>query len=37
MTCIRVVVVDDHGIVRKGLRAILDPDPRFEVLRSLIQ
>jgi len=29
---IRVVLVDDHRIVRQGLRSILDPDPRFEVV-----
>ncbi len=31
LSAIRVVVVDDHRIVRQGLRSILDPDPRFEV------
>jgi two-component system response regulator DevR len=29
---VRVVLVDDHRIVRQGLRSILDPDPRFEVV-----
>jgi two-component system response regulator DevR len=32
MNPIRVVLVDDHHIVRQGLRSILDPDPRFEVV-----
>ena len=32
MNPIRVVLVDDHRIVRRGLRSILDPDPRFEVV-----
>ncbi len=32
MKPIRVVLVDDHRIVRQGLRSILDPDPRFEVV-----
>ena len=32
MNPIRVVLVDDHYIVRQGLRSILDPDPRFEVV-----
>jgi len=32
MKRIRVVLVDDHPIVRQGLRSILDPDPRFEVV-----
>ena len=32
MNPIRVVLVDDHRIVRQGLRSILDPDPRFEVV-----
>jgi DNA-binding NarL/FixJ family response regulator len=32
MTPVRVVLVDDHGIVRQGLRSVLDPDPRFEVV-----
>ena len=31
MKPIRVVLVDDHRIVRQGLRSILGPDPRFEV------
>ena len=32
MKPIRVVLVDDHHIVRQGLRSILDPDPRFQVV-----
>lgn len=31
MNPIRVMLVDDHRIVRQGLRSILAPDPRFEV------
>lgn len=29
---IRVVLVDDHDLVRAGVRAILEQDPRFEVV-----
>jgi DNA-binding NarL/FixJ family response regulator len=29
---IRVMLVDDHAIVRQGLRSILEPDPRFQVV-----
>jgi DNA-binding NarL/FixJ family response regulator len=32
MKTIRVVLVDNHRLVRQGLRAILDPDPRFQVV-----
>jgi DNA-binding NarL/FixJ family response regulator len=32
---IRVLIVDDHEIVRTGLRAILDRDPGFEVVGEL--
>lgn len=32
MKTIRVLLVDDHRIVRQGLHAVLDPDPRFEVV-----
>jgi len=32
MNPIRIILVDDHRIVRQGLRSILDPDPRFEVV-----
>jgi two-component system, NarL family, response regulator LiaR len=29
---IRVLVVDDHGVVRKGLRMYLGSDPEFEIV-----
>jgi two-component system response regulator NreC len=29
---IRIVVADDHAVVRRGLRQILDDEPRFEVV-----
>jgi two-component system, NarL family, response regulator DevR len=32
MSPVRVVLVDDHKIVRQGLRSILDSDNRFEVV-----
>ena len=32
MTAIRVLIVDDHPIVRDGLRGILAGDPAFEVV-----
>ena len=32
MKPVSIVLVDDHMIVRQGLRFILDPDPRFTVL-----
>jgi two-component system response regulator DevR len=32
MNPLRVVLVDDHHIVRQGLRSILEPDPQFEVV-----
>ena len=32
MRPIRIVLVDNHRIVRQGLRSLLDPDPRFEVV-----
>ncbi|MBN1483737.1 MAG: response regulator transcription factor [Chloroflexia bacterium] len=32
MKPVRVVLVDDHCIVRQGLRSILEPDPRFAVV-----
>ena len=32
MSPLRVVLVDDHHIVRQGLRSILEPDSRFEVV-----
>lgn len=32
MNPVRLIIVDDHSVVRQGLRFILDPDPRFEVV-----
>jgi two-component system response regulator DevR len=32
MKAVRVVLVDDHGIVRQGIRSILGPDPNFMVV-----
>lgn len=32
MTPLRIVIVDDHRIVRQGLHSILDPDPAFQVV-----
>lgn len=32
MCPVRVVLVDDHRLVRQGLHFILDHDPRFEVV-----
>lgn len=32
MTPIRVVLADDHGIVREGIRQVLATDPGFEVV-----
>ena len=32
MTLIRIVLADDHGIVRAGLRLLLDADPDFDVV-----
>lgn len=32
MTPIRIVLADDHGVVRAGLRLLLDADPDFEVV-----
>lgn len=32
MNPIRVVLVDNHRLVRQGLRSLLDPDPDFEVV-----
>ena len=31
MTCLRIVVVDDHAIVRRGVRALLESQPGWEV------
>ena len=30
--CIRLLLVDDHWVVRQGLRLFLDRDPAFEVV-----
>ena len=32
MNPIRVMLVDDHWIIRQGLRSLLEPDPRFQVV-----
>ena len=32
MPTIRIMVVDDHEVVRSGLKAILDPETDFEVV-----
>jgi two-component system NarL family response regulator len=32
MKSISIVIVDDHQVVRQGLRSFLDPDPRFDVI-----
>jgi two-component system response regulator NreC len=32
VTSIRIVLADDHGIVRAGLRLLLDADPDFDVV-----
>ncbi|MCL5736338.1 MAG: response regulator transcription factor [Actinobacteria bacterium] len=32
MKPVRVLLVDDHKVVRQGLRSALEPDPRFEVV-----
>lgn len=32
MNPIRILLVDDHSIVRQGLRSILEPDPRFQIV-----
>ena len=33
---VRVLVVDDHAVVRAGVRAILDGDPRLEVVGEAV-
>jgi NarL family two-component system response regulator LiaR len=30
--CVRVLIVDDHEVVRKGIRAMLSESPGFEVV-----
>ncbi len=32
MSAIRLVLIDDHHIVRQGLHSILDPDPGFQIV-----
>ena len=32
MTGTRIVLADDHGVVRAGLRLLLDAEPGFEVV-----
>ena len=34
---IRILLVDDHAVVRKGLRTFLKYDPELEALRLLAQ
>ncbi len=29
---IRILLIDDHTLVRQGLRSLLDPDPEFQVV-----
>ncbi len=29
---LRLLLVDDHAVVREGLRALLASDPRFEIV-----
>jgi len=35
MKPIRVLLVDDHSIVRQGMQSLLEPDTRFEVVGSV--
>ena len=30
--CVRIVLADDHTILREGLRALLSADPKFEIV-----
>lgn len=32
MSILRILIADDHGIVRQGLRAVVDRDPSLEVV-----
>ena len=32
---IRVLIADDHAVVRKGLRALIDTEPNMEVIDEL--
>ena len=32
MTTIRILVADDHALVREGIRLVLDAEPEFEVV-----
>lgn len=32
MTLYKILIVDDHELVRRGLRSILDQDPRFNLI-----
>ena len=34
---IRLLLVDDHGIVREGLRALLDDDEEFVIVGEAIE
>ena len=34
-TRVRVLIADDHAVVRTGLRALLDPDPAVEVIADV--
>ena len=35
MTRVRVLIADDHGVVRTGLRALLASDPSIEVIADV--
>ena len=32
MDCLRILIADDHQLIRKGLRSVLDTVPEFEVI-----
>ena len=36
MDIIRTILVDDHSILREGLRMIIDNDPQIEVLGEAV-